>query len=224
MDTEAAPPGPRRGLLSHTARAVSFATVAAFIALLAYGLATQAPDATIDDALARAEAVDAPAFELQTLDPGRPPANLRQVVDAANADGRVALAELRGTPLVLNFWASWCDPCRTEAPVIERAWRQAGRDGVLFVGIDVQDVTDDGRAFLRAFRISYLNIRDRGNDVARKYGATGMPETYFISARGQVVNHVVGAIDAQQMQRGIDAARSGRPLSAARGGEIRPTR
>ena len=215
---------PRRGVLRYAARAVSFAVVASFMALLAYGLATQAPDATIDEALARAEAVDAPAFDLETLEPGRPPAPLHDVVRRANADRRVSLDELRGTPLVLNFWASWCDPCRDEAPALERAWRRTGRDGVLFVGVDVQDVTDDGRAFLRALDISYLNIRDRGNEVARRYGATGMPETYFISAVGQVVHHVVGAISSAQLRSGIAAARSGRPLSAVRGGDLRPTR
>ncbi len=95
---------------------------------------------------------------------------------------------------------------------------------MLFVGLDMQDVTEDARTFTRHFNIDYLNIRDPTNDVARHYGATGVPETFFISARGDVVNHVIGVVSTAQLQAGIAAAVAGRPHAARQGGAQRPTR
>jgi cytochrome c biogenesis protein CcmG, thiol:disulfide interchange protein DsbE len=195
-----------------------------FIALLAYGLVTQSSDSTIDDNLAQARATAAPGFEVDVLQRGRQPARLRRTVDRAATDGHISLSELRGAPVVLNFWASWCDPCRVEAPVLERGWSQAGPQGVLFLGLDMQDVTDDAREFLREFRISYLNVREGGKETSRRYGGTGLPETYFISARGQVVGHVIGAMTAVQLRAGVGAARDGRPSEAREGGERQKTR
>jgi cytochrome c biogenesis protein CcmG/thiol:disulfide interchange protein DsbE len=214
----------RRGPAATAVRWLGVLATAGFVGLLTYGLMTQAPDRRIDEALASAEAIEAPGFELEVLQRGRVPASLAPVVDRAAADGRIALSELRGTPVVLNFWASWCDPCRTEAPVIERSWRQAGPQGVLFLGLDMQDVRDDAREFLHEFSITYPNVREGDKATARRYGMTGIPETFFISARGLVVGHVIGAITPEQLRAGIGAARSGRPQQAAPGGEQLPTR
>jgi cytochrome c biogenesis protein CcmG/thiol:disulfide interchange protein DsbE len=213
----------RRSLVGTALRWLGVLAAAGFVGLLVYGVMAQALDRTIDDALARAEAVDAPGFELDVLERGRVPAGLAPVVDRAAADGRIALDELRGTPVVLNFWASWCDPCRVEAPVLERGWRQAGRQGVLFLGLDMQDVTGDAREFLREFSISYPNVREAGKETSRRYGMTGLPETFFIGARGQVVGHVIGALTSAQLREGVAAARSGRPAQPSEGGERQPT-
>ncbi len=96
-------------------------------------------------------------------------------------------------------------------------WRQAGRQGVLFLGLDMQDVTDDAREFLREFRISYPNVREGGKETSRRYGGTGLPETYLISARGQVVGHVIGALTPAQLRGGVAAARDGRPAATRLG-------
>ncbi len=211
---------PVRGLL----RGFAALFALAFIALLAYGLAVQAPDTTIDDALARAQATSAPEFELDILQRERQPAGQEAPVERIAADGRVALSELRGRPVVLNFWASWCEPCRVEAPVLERGWRQARRQGVVFLGLNMQDVTGDARDFMREFDVSYLNVREGGKQTARRYGATGLPETFFISARGQVVAHVIGALSPARLRAGVAAARSGRSAAASEGGARQATR
>jgi cytochrome c biogenesis protein CcmG/thiol:disulfide interchange protein DsbE len=213
----------RRSVVGIALRWLVALAAAGFVGLLVYGVTAQAPDRTIDDALARDEGVDAPGFELDVLQRGRAPAPLASVVDRAARDGRIALAELRGTPVVLNFWASWCDPCRAEAPVLERGWREAGRQGVLFLGLDMQDARDDAREFLRKFSITYPNVREAGDETSRRYGMTGIPETFFISARGQVVGHVIGAISSGQLRSGVAAARSGRPAQASEGGDRQPT-
>jgi cytochrome c biogenesis protein CcmG/thiol:disulfide interchange protein DsbE len=215
---------PRWSVAGAVLRWLGILAATGFVALLVYGLTTQAPDRTIDDALARAESIDAPDFEHDVLEAGRPPAPLARVVDRAAADGRLALSELRGTPVVLNFWASWCDPCRVEAPVLERGWRDAAPQGVLFLGLDMQDVTDDAREFLREFSITYPNVHEAGKQTSRDYGMTGIPETFFISARGQIVGHIIGALNQAQLRAGVAAARSGRPQQAAPGGEQLPTR
>lgn len=205
-------------------RLVAIAVIALFVALLAYGLTTNAPDDTIDQRLADDRSAAAPGFSLDVLEEGRLPGPLKRKVGPAFRDSKLALAELRGTPVVLNFWASWCDPCREEAPRLNRGWERWGTHGVLFLGLDMQDIRSDARDFLREFRVTYPTIRDPGKSISRRYGATGIPETYFISSGSRVVGHVVGAVSAEQLETGIAAARAGRPAGAQKGGARRPTR
>jgi cytochrome c biogenesis protein CcmG, thiol:disulfide interchange protein DsbE len=214
----------RRGPLRFVAPALGLATAVALIALLVYGVIARAPDTDIDDSLAGGRAVPAPSYRLAVLRRGSLGRRLQAKVAPALGDGRVSPSELRGTPYVLNVWASWCVPCRDEAPELTRAWRRERPRGVLFVGLDMQDSAEDARAFMDHYGVDYLNIRDPTNETPHRYGATGVPETYFISGRGEIVGHVIGVVSPAQLRAGIAAAVAGRPEAARQGGEQRPTR
>jgi cytochrome c biogenesis protein CcmG, thiol:disulfide interchange protein DsbE len=212
-----------RSVLRRLPRLGLIVLAALLIALLAYGLAIKNPDDSIDDRLSEGRSAAAPGFSLEVLERGVLPERLRGV-DARLADGKLSLDELRGTPAALNLWASWCSPCRDEAPVLEQGWRRWGRRGVLFVGLDMQDLTGDARGFLRELEVTYPSLREPGREVAKDYGATGIPETYFLSARGRVVAHVVGVISERLLDDAAAAARAGVPLGRTRAGAQRPPR
>ena len=222
--TAAQQPAERGATARRVLRAAGVLAAVAFVALLVYGLTTKASDSTIDDALSRGEAVAAPGFTLDALAGGRAGGRPGALWQRAAADREVSLDELRGTPLVINFWASWCDPCRAEAKVLEAAWRDTGSRDALFLGVDVQDAREDARAFIGDFGLTFPHVRDPGSAIQRAWGVTGLPETYFLARDGRVVGHVIGTVDAAQLREGIAAARSGRPRGAARGGEQRPAR
>ena len=223
MTTAHATPG-QRPVLRYVGWSLALVLAVCFVGLLAFGLLTTAPDSTIDDALARAQPVQAPGFKLEVLSRGTSPAPLTPLLSRATADGTIDLAELRGTPVVLNFWASWCPPCRDEAPLLQRGWARYGRDGVLFLGLNMQDVRNDAREFIAAFEQTFPTVRDPTNQTARAWGASGLPETFFIRRDGRVVGHVIGVVTASQLARGISHAKVGRAAQATRGGKQRPTR
>jgi cytochrome c biogenesis protein CcmG/thiol:disulfide interchange protein DsbE len=100
--------------------------------------------------------------------------------------GQLSLAELRGRPVVLNFWASWCDPCKDEAPLLEAAWRRYKEQGLMMVGVDYLDQEPAARAYLQEFQITYPNGPDLGSRIARRYFIRGVPETFFIDPDGQI--------------------------------------
>ena len=205
-------------------RTISIVAVLLFVALLAYGLLSKGANGRIDQGLSEGKAPLAPEFDLPVLERGALPAPLARRLRSAMADEELTLGELRGIPFVLNFWASWCIPCREEAPILESGWRRFGPRGVLFLGLNMQDITSDARDFLEEFDVTYPTIRDQGDDVARTYGTTGVPETYFISGRGRVVGHVIGVVSEAQLAEGARAASAGRVAGAKEGGARRPQR
>ncbi len=224
MSTEQARVRTPASPLRRLPRLLLIAAVALFVALLAYGLTTTGRDDAIDQRLADGRSAPAPGFSLELLERGALPPRLSAKLATAFSDGELDLKELRGTPFLLNFWASWCSPCRDEAPRLEEAWRRFGRHGVLFIGLDMQDLRGDARDFTRDLGVSYPTIRDPTKGTAKRYGATGIPETYFVSDRGRVVAHVVGVVSRAQLESGVGAARSGRPLGKAQGGARREPR
>jgi peroxiredoxin len=118
--------------------------------------------------------------------------------------GTFRLSDYRGRPVVLNFWASWCGPCRAEAPVLENAWQQYKDQGVIFLGIAVQDREENSRAFIKEFGLTYpvgLDVDDR---VATLYEITGLPTTVFIDADGRIRHRWVGAIGKSRVTLLVD--------------------
>jgi cytochrome c biogenesis protein CcmG/thiol:disulfide interchange protein DsbE len=201
----------------------ALALIAAFLGLLAYGLSSSAPRDEIDRELAESRSAAAPGFELPLLERGSLGA-LGPRLEGALSDGRLEARELRGLPFALNFWASWCPPCRTEAPRLERTWRSVRERSVLMLGLNMQDVRSDARGFISEVGLTYPNVRDATDAVAREWGVVALPETFFVDRRGKVVGHVIGEISASQLRDGISAARAGRPGEARSGGDRRPTR
>ena len=156
--------------------------------------------ASITAALARGETPDAPRFSLPRLD----------------AQGTLDLASLRGRVVVINFWASWCIPCRDEAPVIEATWQRYRDRGVVVLGVDVQDLIPEALRFLRETKTTYPQVRDKDNTVYRAYGLTGVPETFFVDHAGRIVRKFPGAVtNVQEWFRAVED-------TLARQGQISP--
>jgi len=118
--------------------------------------------------------------------------------------GTLTLSDLVGKPIVINFWASWCGPCRDEAPGLEKTWRLYKDQGVVFVGIDVRDTEADARAFLKEFGISYPNGPDSNNRIAVSYGLTGVPETVFVNREGRVVRRILGPLTEGKLREYVE--------------------
>lgn len=133
-------------------------------------------------------------------------------------DGRkVTLNELRGKAIFLNFWASWCTPCRAEAKDLEAAWQRVKDKNMVFLGVALQDTDKDSRAFLQGFNISYPNGWDESGKIAVDYGVWGIPESFFIDPQGRITYKHVGGIrpalvigKLEDAARGIVSAKEGK--------------
>lgn len=151
--------------------AVSLAA-AGLIALLIFAVANQGTDNSIDSQLARG--VRPPAPEAHVLLPGLGPTR------------SLSLADFRGKVVVINLFASWCQPCQAEAPILDRTQNQLTKRGATVLGVTYRDTTGDAAQFVRQEHIDYPVVRDVGGDFAHAYGANGIPETFVIDRQGRV--------------------------------------
>ena len=118
--------------------------------------------------------------------------------------GELLLSQYPDQPIVINFWASWCPPCRQEALVLEQTWRTYKDKGVLFLGVDIQDTEEEARAFLNEFDVTYPNGLDVGGKITVDYGVIGLPVTFFVNREGIVERRWVGAIRERQLVAWVD--------------------
>jgi cytochrome c biogenesis protein CcmG, thiol:disulfide interchange protein DsbE len=175
------------------ARAGAVALVAALFGLLALHLVTSDRNNGLARAVAAGTRPHAPSFTLSRLD----------------EPGRLDLASLRGRVVVLNFWASWCSPCKGEAGVLASASRRWQSRGVELLGVDSQDFSSDARSFMRRHGIDYPNLHDGAGSVMARYGVTGFPETWFITRRGRIVAHVDGQLTSATLDQDVRLALHG---------------
>ena len=118
-------------------------------------------------------------------------------------DGTESLADYRGRWVLVNFWASWCLPCREEAPALERFQRRHGGPRFTVLGVDTQDLTSDGIAFAREYDLSYPQLRDGDGSAADDYGTTGVPENFLIDPQGKVRLLVRGPVSEEYLREEV---------------------
>ncbi len=161
------------------AQALALAAVAGLLALLVWKVVNE-ERSDVPRQVARGDTPTAPAFSLPRLD----------------REGVLSLASLRGKAVVVNFWASWCEPCKEEAPLLEDAWQRYRGDGLVVVGIDAQDFKGDARAFARRNGMTYPLVHDGPGKTVGAYGVQAFPETFVVDRRGRIVGQIVGQLDA----------------------------
>lgn len=161
--------------------------VAAVLVVLAYGVMTSGRSDTIDDALAAGRRVPAPELALPRLGDGT----------------TVSLSSYRGKVVVLNFWASWCVPCRHESPLLQRWHDRIRARGGTVLGVNVLDVTSDAREFVRKYALTYPMLRDGSVRSGERYGVVGYPETFVIDRRGRIVAVTRGPVNDADLRRQV---------------------
>jgi cytochrome c biogenesis protein CcmG/thiol:disulfide interchange protein DsbE len=167
---------------------------AALVGLLVYGVVARRDDTSLDSAVRKGQRPAAPgsAVALPELD----------------GSARRSLAQLRGKVVVLNFWASWCEPCQAEAPLLERAQKRLATEGGTVLGVTYKDDASASRDFVRQNKLTYPSLRDDKLDLAPKFGTTKLPETFVLDRKGRVVALSRGQVDQDFLMRAIDQART----------------
>jgi cytochrome c biogenesis protein CcmG/thiol:disulfide interchange protein DsbE len=116
----------------------------------------------------------------------------------------VTLSQLRGKVVIVNFWASWCPPCREEASYLEETWRKYKDKDVMFIGVDWVDTPENALAYIKEFDITYPNGPDVGTKAAQAYRIQGVPETFFVDKHGSLKGVQIGPLKAPELDRKIE--------------------
>jgi cytochrome c biogenesis protein CcmG, thiol:disulfide interchange protein DsbE len=167
---------------------------AALIGLLIYGISHQAASRTLDDLVAHGQQPAAP----QATDK----------LPILGGDGRSSLAALKGKVVVLNFWASWCEPCQIEAPLLERAQSKLEAHDATVLGVTYLDAAPDSKSFVHRFHLTYPNLRDNDGAFAHSYGTDQLPESFVINRQGHIVAISRGEIEQPFLNKAIALAES----------------
>jgi cytochrome c biogenesis protein CcmG/thiol:disulfide interchange protein DsbE len=175
--------------LRRAGQVLAITVVLALLAVLVWRV-VQDSEGGASAALRRGESPAAPAFDLELL----------------NGSGRLELETLRGKAVVLNFWASWCIPCKKEAPLLEAAWQKWRSKGVVVVGVDANDFKSDARRFARRYELTYPLVHDGPGDLLDDYGLSAFPETFFVRPDGQLSSWTQGELSAEEIDAGIRKA------------------
>ncbi|MYD37016.1 MAG: TlpA family protein disulfide reductase [Dehalococcoidia bacterium] len=190
-DVESGFPGPgaqEQGRPGIVVVSVAVVVMAAFIGLLAYSLLTRE---TMPMDTTTRTSIAAPSFTLSQL----------------NGAGDVSLSDFEGSPLVVNFWASWCAPCRVEMPHLVEAHERYKGQGVRFIGVAIQDTNEDALAFIEEFTVpvddGYVMVTDPDGEATIDYGVGGLPVTFFIESDGRVHTRWAGVVNGAVLDERI---------------------
>jgi cytochrome c biogenesis protein CcmG/thiol:disulfide interchange protein DsbE len=176
--------------LKLAAQMLALLLVAGLLVLLGWKVSHQESGKLLSN-VSKGSKPDAPSFRLSRLD----------------RSGHLDLATLRNKVVLINFWATWCDPCKRELPRLQRAWqRYRGRD-VVFVGVDSQDFDSGARKAIRKYGMTYPIVYDGSGKVLARYGGLPLPRTFVLDGRGRIVNYHLGELTDPDIERLLERAR-----------------
>ncbi len=171
-------------------QAAAVAVVASLVLLLAIQVFAKSKGDSLVEAVRDGKAPPAPALELRTLD----------------GDREISLASFQGKAVVLNFWASWCEPCKRETPMLQRAYERHRDEGLVVLGVNAQDFRTDARRFAERYGVTYPLVHDGPGESLRDFGLAGFPETWWIDRSGRLVAYVQGEFSEAELERNIERA------------------
>jgi cytochrome c biogenesis protein CcmG, thiol:disulfide interchange protein DsbE len=167
---------------------------ACLVGLLIYGISAQSANRTLDERVAQQEHPRAP--------------DASRSLPVLGGTGERSLGSLRGKVVVLNFWASWCEPCQVEAPLLQRAQSQLERHGATVLGVTYLDASPDSDGFVRRYHLTYPNLRDNNGAFAHSYGTDQLPESFILDRHGDIVALSRGEIGQGFINRALTLAES----------------